>query len=253
VLPELVRFELIGEVARITLCDPARLNAISHRMTNEFNLALDRCAGHARAVILRGEGRAFCSGAAVTEMDAWPPDALRVILNPMVTRLRNLDLPLITEMNGLAAGIACSIVLMGDIILAAEDAYFLFAFGKVGLVPDGNASYILPRLIGRARSAELMLLGQRLPARTALEWGMINRVVPAPELEAQALDLAARIAAGPGSFVQTRKLLWRALEDDWLGHLEAESAAQEVAQRSRDHQEGVAAFKEKRAPRFTGR
>src|SRR5882724_7820401 len=131
-------------------------------------------------------------------------------------------------MNGLAAGIACSIVLMGDMILAAEESYFLFAFGQVGLVPDGNSSYILPRLIGRARSAELMLLGQRLPARTALEWGMINRIVP-----------AAQLAAGPGSSSQTRKLLWHALEHDWLEHLEAESAAQHVAQRSRDHQEGV--------------
>jgi 2-(1,2-epoxy-1,2-dihydrophenyl)acetyl-CoA isomerase len=252
VLPELVRFELIGEVARITLCDPTRLNAISYRMANELNLALDRCAGRARAVVLRGEGRAFCSGAAVTEMDAWPPDALRVILNPLVTRLRNFDLPLVTEMNGLAAGIACSIVLMGDMILAAEESYFLFAFGQVGLVPDGNSSYILPRLIGRARSAELMLLGQRLPARTALEWGMINRIVPAAQLEAEALTLAAELAAGPGSSSQTRKLLWHALEHDWLEHLEAESAAQDVAQRSRDHQEGVAAFKEKRAPHFTG-
>jgi 2-(1,2-epoxy-1,2-dihydrophenyl)acetyl-CoA isomerase len=249
----LVRFEMIGEVARITLCDPTRLNAISHRMAIEFDQALDRCAGRARAVILCGEGRAFCSGSAVTEMDAWPPDALRLILNPLVTRLRNFDLPLITEMNGLAVGFACSIVLMGDIILAAEEAYFLFAFSQIGLVADGNSSYILPRLIGRARSAELMLLGQRLPARTALEWGMINRVVPAAELGAEALKLASKLAAGPASIGQTRKLLWRALENDWSGQLEAESAAQEIAQRSCDHQEGVAAFKEKRAPLFIGR
>jgi 2-(1,2-epoxy-1,2-dihydrophenyl)acetyl-CoA isomerase len=249
----LVRFEMVGEVARITLCDPARLNAISHRMAIELNQALDRCSGRARAVILRGEGRAFCSGSAVTEMDAWPPDALRVILNPLVTRLRDLDLPLVTEMNGLAVGFACSIVLMGDVILAADGAYFLFSFGQVGLVADGNSSYILPRLIGRARSAELMLLGQRLPARTALEWGMINRVVPAAELEAEVLEIAARLAAGPASIGQTRKLLWRAFENDWQGQLEAESAAQEIAQRSRDHREGVAAFKEKRAPQFIGR
>jgi 2-(1,2-epoxy-1,2-dihydrophenyl)acetyl-CoA isomerase len=251
-VPELVRFEIVGEVARITLCDPSRLNAISYRMSEELNLALDRCAGRARAVILRGEGRAFCSGSAVTEMDAWPPDALRVILNPLVTRLRDFDLPLITEMNGLAVGIACSIALMGDIILAAEDAYFLFAFGRIGLVPDGNSSYILPRLIGRARSAELMLLGQRLPARTALEWGIINRVVPAAELEVEALKVAAKLASGPSSIAQTRKLLWASFENDWLRQLEAESAAQEIAQRSQDHQEGVAAFSEKRAPHFTG-
>jgi 2-(1,2-epoxy-1,2-dihydrophenyl)acetyl-CoA isomerase len=98
-----------------------------------------------------------------------------------------------------------------------------------------------------------MLLGQRLPARTALEWGMINRVVPAAELEAEVLKIAAKLAAGPASIGQTRKLLWRALENDWQGQLEAESTAQEIAQRSRDHQEGVAAFKEKRTPKFIGR
>jgi 2-(1,2-epoxy-1,2-dihydrophenyl)acetyl-CoA isomerase len=248
----LVRLETIGKVARITLNDPARLNAISYRMTQEFNEALERAERESRAIVVRGAGRAFCSGAAVTEMDAWPPDALRTILNPMLTRLRDVELPVVTAMNGLAVGFACSMVLLGDIIVAAEDAYFLFGFAQVGLVPDGNASFILPRLIGHARSAELMLLGQRLPARTALDWGMINRVVSAAELDGEAMTIAERLACGPGSLGPTRRLIWSGLENDWKQHLEVESTEQEKAQRSDDHREGVAAFKEKRAPRFTG-
>lgn len=251
-MSENVRFEMIGDVARITLADPMRLNAISYKMTCELTEAFGRATSQARAVILRGEGRAFCSGAAVTEMDAWPADALRTILNPVLTMLRDLDLPIVTAVNGLAVGIACSIALTGDIVLAAEEAYFLFAFGQVGLVPDGNASYILPRLIGRARTMELMLLGQRLPARTALEWGMINRVVPAAELDAEALKIAEKLANGPASFKDTRKLVWQSLDNGWFEQLEAEAHEQEIAQQTNDHKEGVAAFMEKRAPRFIG-
>jgi len=249
----LVRLDFAGGVARVTLNDPARLNAISYRMTQDFNQALDEAERSARALILTGEGRAFCSGAAVTEMDAWPPDALRTILNPLLTRLHDFKLPVVTVVNGLAAGFACSLALLGDIILAAENAYFLFAFSQVGLVPDGNASFLLPRLVGRVRSAELMLLGERLPANTALAWGLVNRVLPGPELEPEAMRLAQKLANGPASFAATRRLLWQGLEDDWLQHLEAEAVEQEAAQRTEDHREGVAAFKEKRSPRFMGR
>jgi 2-(1,2-epoxy-1,2-dihydrophenyl)acetyl-CoA isomerase len=249
----LVRLDLEGGVARLTLNDPTRLNAISYRMTQEFNQALDAAERGARALILTGEGRAFCSGAAVTEMDAWPPDALRTVLNPLLTRLRDFKLPVVTVMNGLAVGFACSLALLGDIILAAENSYFLFAFSQVGLVPDGNASFLLPRLVGRVRSAELMLLGERLPINTALAWGLVNRVLPGPELQPEALRIAQKLASGPASFAATRRLLWRGLEDDWQHHLEAEAVEQEVAQRTEDHREGVAAFKEKRRPRFTGR
>lgn len=248
----LVRLHVADGIARVTLDDAARLNAISYRMTEALNRALDEAERGARALVLTGAGRAFCSGAAVTEMDAWPPDALRTILNPLLTRLRDFRLPIVTAMNGLAAGFACSLALLGDIVLAADGAYFLFAFSQVGLVPDGNASFLLPRLIGRARSAELMLLGERLPVSTAVAWGLINRVLPPAELEAESTRIAARLANGPASLAATRHLLWRGLENDWLQHLEAEAGEQEVAQRSQDHHEGVAAFKEKRAPRFTG-
>jgi len=249
----LVRLHIADGIARITLDDPARLNAISYRMTQDLNEALDEAERSARALVLTGAGRAFCSGAAVTEMDAWPPNALRAVLNPLLTRLRDFRLPIVTAMNGLAVGFACSVALLGDIVLAADGAYFLLAFSQVGLVPDGNASFLLPRLIGRIRSAELMLLGERLPVNTALGWGLINRVVPAAELQAESLRIAEKLARGPASLAATRRLLWRGLEDGWLQHLESEAAEQEVAQQSQDHQEGVAAFREKRTPRFTGR
>lgn len=252
-MDELVRYETIGDVARITLSDPQRLNAISYPMQQQLVAKLDEAAQKARCVILTGEGRAFCSGAAVNQMDAWPEDALRQIINPTLTKIRDYKLPIVSAVNGLAVGIACSIALMGDMIIAAEDAYFLFAFQQVGLVPDGNASYLLPRLIGRPRTAELMLLGERLPARTALNWGMISRVVPAAELHEEALRLACKLAQGPASVSYTRQLLWQSLDDDWLGQIEAEAIAQEKVMQTADHQEGVTAFKEKRPPRFTGR
>lgn len=250
---ELVRFEMFDDVARITLADPDRLNAISYPMQQQLVARLGEAADVARCVIIRGEGRAFCSGAAVNKMDAWPDDALRRILNPMLTFFRDYEIPLITAVNGPAVGIACSIALMGDIILAAKEAFFLFAFGQVGLVPDGNASYLLPRLIGRPRTAELMLLGERLSAQTALEWGMINRVLPLEELDSEALRIAKTLAIGPASIRQTKRLLWSSLDMDWGTQIEAEAVAQEKAMLTADHHEGVAAFKEKRSPRFTGK
>ncbi len=252
-MEELVRYELIGRVARISLADPARLNAFTWPMSQQFEAALDRAMKEARALILTGDGRAFSSGGSVDQMDNWPPDSLRKILNPMVTRLRDLPIPIVTAVNGLAVGIAASMALMGDLVVASEKSFFLLAFGQVGLVPDGNASYIFPRLIGRARTMELMLLGDRLSPQQALEWGMINRVVAPDALEAEALALAQRLAAGPGSIAATRRLIWQSFDNDWQTQIEAEADEQQLAQQSADYREGVAAFLEKRAPRFTGR
>ncbi len=250
---ERITYRLEDGVARIALADPTRLNAINYAMAQQFSAALDRAAREARAVIMTGEGRAFCAGSAVNEMDDWPEDPLRRILNPILTRLRDFELPIVTAMNGLAVGIACSMVLCGDIIIAADNAYFLFAFGKVGLVPDGNASYLLPRLIGRARTAELMMLGERLPVAKAMEWGMVNRVVPSEQLDAEAMAVARNLAAGPASLTATKRLLWQSLDNDWPTQVEIETIAQYEAQASEDYREGVNAFMEKRAPRFTGR
>ena len=249
-----IRYELIGKVARLTLSDPTTLNAISYPMCQQFTEALKQASNEARAVILTGEGgRSFCSGTSVKRMGEWPEDSLRKLINPLLTALRDLSVPLVTSVNGLAAGIGCSIALMGDIILASERAFFLQAFGQLGLVPDGNASFVLPRLIGRARAAEMLMLGERLPAPVALEWGLINRVFPGDQLADEAMRVAEWLGNGPMSLGHTRKLIWHSLDTDWHGQLEAEASEQEIVMRGHDHREGVAAFAEKRPPIFQGR
>lgn len=252
-MEDLIRYELVGKVARITMADPSCLNAITYPMSQQFNAALDRAESEARAIVLTGDGRAFSSGGSVDQMDNWPADSLRLILNPLITRLRDLSIPLVTAVNGVAVGIAASIALMGDMVIASEKSFFLLAFGQIGLVPDGNASYILPRLIGRARTMELMLLGDRLGAQQALDWGMINRIVAAEALQDEAMAFAERLACGPASIARTRRLIWQSFDNDWHAQLNAEADEQQQAQASADYREGISAFLEKRPPAFTGK
>jgi 2-(1,2-epoxy-1,2-dihydrophenyl)acetyl-CoA isomerase len=172
--------------------------------------------------------------------------------NPFVTLLRDLPIPFVTAINGAAAGVGCSLALMGDLIVAGESAYFLQAFRRIGLVPDGGSTYLLPRMIGRARAMELMLLGEKLPAAKAFEWGMINRCVPDSELEATAAALALELANGPKSLSLIRQLVWDGLDAHWLDQLQAEREAQRDAGRTEDFIEGVSAFYQKRPADFKG-
>ena len=169
-----------------------------------------------------------------------------------MTRLRNLPLPWVSAVNGAAAGVGASLALAGDMIVAGESAFFLQAFSRIGLAPDGGSSHLLVRTIGRARASELMLLGERLSAAKALEWGLINRVVPDAELAEAALALAQRLAKGAYSQRLIRQLAWSAVDADWETTLAQERAAQRTAGQSADHREGVRAFMEKRAAAFTG-
>ena len=143
--------------------------------------------------------------------------------------LRDFPLPIVTAVNGPAAGIGCSIALMGDIVVAGESAYFLQAFRRIGLVPDGGSTYLLPRLIGKARAMEMMLLGDKIPAATALQWGLVNRCVPDAELIPTAHALAVQLAQGPAALGTIRRLVWDSLDNDWTGQLHAERKAQKVA------------------------
>ena len=152
-----------------------------------------------------------------------------------------------------AAGIGCSLALMGDIIIAGESAYFLQAFRRIGLVPDGGSSWLLPRMIGRARAMEMMLLGEKLPAAKALEWGLINRCVADAQLSGAAQAMAKELAQGPKSLAMIRKLAWDGLETEWKAQLDAERATQREAGRTSDFIEGVSAFLQKRPANFTGR
>lgn len=249
-----------GQIAILRMDDPATLNAVTLASIETFSDLLDEAAGRARAMILTGAGRAFCSGANIGmgmegRMEGADYDAgetLDTHINPLMTRLRNLPMPWITAVNGAAAGVGASLALAGDMIIAGESAFFLQAFSRIGLSPDGGSSHLLVRTVGRARATELMMLGERLPAVKALEWGLINRVVPDAELTEAALALAQRLANGAYSQRLIRQLAWSAVDADWETALAEERAAQRTAGRSADHREGVRAFMEKRPTAFTG-
>ncbi len=258
---EYIDYSLDGDVAVIRLNDPATLNAFSLQMGNELSAALDRAATSARAVVLGSHGRAFSSGAnlAGSTVDMASPDrdvgaSLENAFNPMVRRLRDLSIPLVTAVRGAAAGIGSSVALMGDLIVAGRSAYFLQAFCKIGLVPDGGAAWLLARAIGRVRAMELLLLGERYPAEKAFEAGLVTRLVDDDEVDETALQLATSVAAGPSrTLALIRKSAWEALECSFDQQLDRERALQREAGRSEDFIEGVTAFLEKRPARFSGR
>lgn len=248
------------QIAILRMDDPSTLNAVTLTSVEAFDSLLDEVVARGRAMILTGAGRAFCSGANIGmgmegRMEGAGYDAgetLESHINPLMTRLRDLPLPWISAVNGAAAGVGASLALAGDMIIAGESAFFLQAFAHIGLAPDGGSSHLLVRAIGRARASELMLLGERLSAARALEWGLVNRVVPDADLAETALALAQRLANGPYSQRLIRRLAWSAVDADWETSLADERAAQRIAGRSADHREGVRAFMEKRTPGFTG-
>ena len=250
----------------ITLNDPATLNAAGLDLVDELRQAFDAFAAKdsgIRCVVLTGEGRGFCSGANLSgratpaeSPDPEGPDAgaaLEKVYNPFLTSMRDYPVPIVTAINGVAAGVGCSLALMGDIVVAAESAYFLQAFRRIGLVPDGGSSYLLPRLIGKARAMEMMLMGEKVPAQTAESWGMINRVVPDGDLMATAMEYAKNLASGPWALSSIRKLVWDSLDNSYAEQLHAERVAQKHAGRSADNREGVLALLQKRLAVFTGR
>jgi 2-(1,2-epoxy-1,2-dihydrophenyl)acetyl-CoA isomerase len=251
--------ETRGDVAIIRLNDEKTLNAASPEMAEELRDALDTVGTSSRALILTGAGRGFCSGANLGGLDISAPDydagaVLKTHYSPLMLQLRALPIPLITAVNGAAAGLGCALALAGDLVVAAESSYFLQAFRRVGLVPDGGSAFLLTRAAGRARAMEMMLLGEKIPATQALDWGLVNRVVSSKALEDTALSLADELAAGPTKALSAiRKMCWDALETGFGPQLDSERVLQRDAGRTADHREGVTAFLEKRPARFTGR
>lgn len=253
-----IRYDLADKVATITINRPDRLNAISTQLFEEIPAALDRAlAEGARAVVLTGEGRAFCSGADLQAEGGLPEDPGELLdthYNPLAEKFANLPIPVVSAVNGLAAGAGCSLALWGDYVLAARSAYFLLAFVNIGLVPDAGATWLVARAVGRARALEMMLLGERVPAEKAEAWGLINRVVDDAALLDEARALATRLANGPTlAMGLIRKSVRRALSDDLGDTLARERDDQKIAGLSADFKEGIAAFLEKRPARYEGK
>lgn len=246
-------------VATITLNRPEALNALTVPMKQALLAAFRQVARDTtvRAVILTGAGRAFCAGQDLRERlqpDAAPLGVeVRERYNPIIRAMRALPKPIVGAINGVAAGAGASLAMACDIRIASEGASFALAFGRVGLVLDSGATWFLPRLVGVTRAAELALLGDSVPAAEALRFGLVGRVVPADQLATEARAVAARLAAGaPRAMALTKRALNAAWSHDLDAALEYEAYLQDLAGRTKDHAEGLAAFTEKRPPRFTG-
>jgi 2-(1,2-epoxy-1,2-dihydrophenyl)acetyl-CoA isomerase len=259
-----IKTSIDGGIGIITLSDPSTLNAAGLDLMADLRAAFEDFAygDKVRAIVITGEGRGFCSGANLsgggsggraTDPTQGPNQALLRTFNPFVAAVRKSPKPLVSAVNGVAAGVGVSLAVVSDLVVAAESAYFLLAFRRIGLVPDGGATWMLPRLVGKARAMELMLLGEKLPAKTAAEWGLINKCVPDAELMDAAMQYARALAEGPASLGLTRNLVWDALDAPWHVQLEAEAYAQGQAQRTEDAAEGVTAFVQKRPAQFKGR
>ena len=246
-------------VTTVTLNRPEALNSLTVPMKAALLDALRAIDGrHAtRAVILTGAGRAFCAGQDLRERlqpDAAPLGVeVRERYNPIVRAMRGLGQPIVAAINGVAAGAGASLAMAADIRIAADAATFALAFGRVGLVPDSGATWFLPRLVGSTRAAELALLNEPVAAADAVRLGLIGRVVPADQLATAAREIAERLAAGaPLAITLTKRALAAAWDRDLDAALEDEAELQDIAGKTRDHAEGMAAFLEKRPPRFTG-
>jgi 2-(1,2-epoxy-1,2-dihydrophenyl)acetyl-CoA isomerase len=260
---ETIQFEVRGGVAVITLNRPESLNALTLAVAGEFKAALAEAIKQgARAVVLTGAGRAFCAGGDLREMqkiasqngrvEAFFDEPLRE-LNDCIMLIRRTPLPIIAAVNGAASGGGCNLALACDVVIAGESARFNQAFVKIGLVPDCGGTFILPRLVGWRRATQLMMTGEVVTAPQALAMGMINAVVADDQLIAQAMAMAEALAAAPTAAIgRIKELLEASANNDYGEQLELEREAQLKSGLTKDFKEGVAAFIEKRPPKFVG-
>ena len=243
----------------LTLNRPDVLNAVNAQMGRELLQGLRDAerAAEVRCVLLAASGRGFCAGADLREQVPGRTslgDLLRERYNGIVLRMRTMEKPVIAAINGVAAGAGCNLALAADLRVASERATFIEVFSRVGLIPDSGGTWLLPRLVGMGRALEMMFFADPMDALTAERLGLVNRVVPHDDLMAQTKEWAARLAAGPTrAYGLIKRGVNRALALDLEGALEYEAHLQEVAGRTEDHREGVAAFLAKRTPQYMGR
>ena len=256
-----LKYETEGAVARIVLDRPDAANAMNNQMMEElFDAAVRVDEDSAvRAVVITATGRMFCAGGDLAEFGAAGPDVPGLLkrmthnFHGAITRLTRMDAPVVTAINGMAAGAGFSFAVAGDLAIAAESARFTMAYTRAGLTPDGSSTYFVSRLAGLRRAQELMLTNRMLSAQEALDWGLVTRVVPDDALQDEAMKLATELAAGPTcAFGKVKRLLLKSTGDSLESQMEAEAMAIADAARTADGQEGIAAFLAKRPAAFTG-
>lgn len=260
---ETILFDISGGIARLTLNRPDRLNSFNVQMHKEARDALSQLASaqNARVLVLTGAGRGFCAGQDLGDRTVAPGEqgvdlgeSIETYYKPLVLALRNLPMPVIGAVNGVAAGAGANIALACDLVIATKSASFVQAFSKLGLVPDSGGTWFLPRLLGNARAMGLALLGDKLPAEQAAQWGLIWRCVEDAEFKNTVDQLAEQLAAAPTrGLARTKQAIYESWGRSLEQQLNQERDFQRELGRSQDYAEGVAAFSEKRAPKFVGR
>jgi 2-(1,2-epoxy-1,2-dihydrophenyl)acetyl-CoA isomerase len=257
-----IRYSADQGVATLTLCRPEVLNSFNRGMAQDVQHALAHVAQDetVRAVLITGDGRGFCAGQDLAEATAGDVgsidlgDIVKSNYAPMVTAIRQLEKPVVCAVNGVAAGAGANLAFACDIVIASEEASFIQSFSRIGLIPDTGGTFFLPRLVGMARATAMMFLADKVPARTAQEYGMIHDVVPAAELLEKATAVARQLAAMPTRALGLAK---RALNASWnndlLSQLVVEEELQRAAGKTEDYAEGVRAFLDKRKPAYSGR
>lgn len=248
-----------GAITTIKLNRPERYNSFNREMALALQETLDLCATDGtRCIVLTGEGKAFCAGQDLNEVtDPNGPELQTIVgehYNPIITRLRDIEVPVIAAVNGAAAGAGANIALACDIVIARESSYFLQAFSHIGLIPDSGGTYHLPRLIGFQRASALMMLGEKVSAKDAETMGMIYKAIPDAEWETVVMALSLKVAGMPTrGLALTKRALNASLENNLTAQLDVEEKIQTAAGKTDDYVEGVKAFLEKRKANFTGK